>query len=101
MKVRHVRLDAELENQSVSVVEKLTDIYSKQLVDAEVELMVSRRAGLDSELKTLNQDREKTEKALLSIKAEMSGKRIIQSLLKEEMLEICLLYTSPSPRDRG
>ena len=88
LKVRHVRLDAELENQSVSVVEELSGIYSKQLVDAEVELMVSRRAGLDSELKTLNQDREKTEKALLSIKAEMSGKRIMQSLLKEEMLEI-------------
>ena len=88
LKVRHVRLDAELENQSVSVVEELSDIYPKQLVDAEVELMVSRRAGLDSELKTLNQDREKTEKALLSIKAEMSGKRVMQSLLKEEMLEI-------------
>ena len=88
LKVRHVRLDAELENQPVSVVEKLSGIYSKQLVDAEVELMVSRRAGLESELKTLNQDREKTEKALLSIKAEMSGKRIMQSLLKEEMLEI-------------
>ena len=88
LKVRHVRLDAELENQSVSVVEELGGIYSKQLVDAEVELMVSRRAGLESELKTLNQDREKTEKALLSIKAEMSGKRIMQSLLKEEMLEI-------------
>ena len=88
LKVRHVRLDAELENQSVSVVEELSDIYPKQLVDAEVELMVSRRAGLDSELKTLNQDREKTEKALVSIKAEMSGKRVMQSLLKEEMLEI-------------
>ena len=88
LKVRHVRLDAELENQSVSVVEELSDIYPKQLVDAEVELMVSRRAGLESELKTLNQDREKTEKALLSIKAEMSGKRVMQSLLKEEMLEI-------------
>ena len=88
LKVRHVRLDAELENQPVSVVEELGVIHSKQLVDAEVELMVSRRAGLDSELKTLNQDREKTEKALLSIKAEMSGKRVMQSLLKEEMLEI-------------
>ena len=88
LKVRHVRLDAELENQPVSVVEELGDIYSKQLVDAEVELMVSRRAGLDSELKTLNQDREKIEKTLLSIKAEMSGKRVMQSLLKEEMFEI-------------
>jgi adhesin transport system membrane fusion protein len=88
LKVRHVRLDAELENQPVSVVEELGGTYSKQLVDAEVELMVSRRAGLDSELKTLNQDREKTEKALLSVKAEMSGKRVMQSLLKEEMLEI-------------
>ena len=88
LKVRHVRLDAELENQPVSVVEELSDIYPKQLVDAEVELMVSRRAGLDSELKTLNQDREKIEKALLSLKAEMSGKRVMQSLLKEEMFEI-------------
>ena len=88
LKVRHVRLDSELENQPVSVVEELSGIYPKQLVDAEVELMVSRRAGLESELKTLNQDREKTEKALLSIKAEMSGKRIMQSLLKEEMFEI-------------
>ena len=88
LKVRHVRLDAELENQSVSVVEDLSDIYPKQLVDAEVELMVSRRAGLDSELKTLNQDRGKIEKALLSLKAEMSGKRVMQSLLKEEMFEI-------------
>ena len=88
LKVRHVRLDAELENQPVSVVEELSDIYPKQLLDAEVELMVSRRAGLDSELKTLNQDREKIEKALLSLKAEMSGKRVMQSLLKEEMFEI-------------
>ena len=71
LKVRHVRLDAELESQSVSVVEELSGIYPKQLVDAEVELMVSRRAGLDSELKTINQDREKIEKALLSLKAEM------------------------------
>ena len=88
LKVRHVRLDAELENQPVSEVEELSGIYPKQLVDAEVELMVSRRAGLASELKTLNQDREKIEKALLSLKAEMSGKRVMQSLLKEEMLEI-------------
>ena len=88
LKVRHVRLDAELENQPVSVVEELSGIYPKKLVDAEVELMVSRRAGLDSELKTLNQDREKIEKALLSLKAEMSGKRVMQSLLKEEMFEI-------------
>ena len=88
LKVRHVRLDAELENQSVSVVEELSDIYPKQLVDAEVELMVSRRAGLDSGLTTINQDREKIEKASLSLKAEMSGKRVMQSLLKEEMLEI-------------
>ena len=88
LKVRHVRLDAELENQSVSVVKQLSSAYSKPLVEAEVELMVSRRAGLDAELKTLSQDREKTEKALLSIKAEMSGQRVMQSLLKEEMLEI-------------
>ena len=52
LKVRHVRLDAELENQSVSVVKQLSSAYSKPLVEAEVELMVSRRAGLDAELKT-------------------------------------------------
>ena len=88
LKVRNVRLDAELQNDPVSVVEELSGKYPKQLVDAEVELMVSRRAGLDSQLKILSQDLAKNEKALLSINAEISGRKNMQALLKEEMLEI-------------
>lgn len=88
LKVRLVRLDAELQNQPVSVVEELSSKYPKQLVDAEVELMVSRKAGLVSQLKMLSQEFEKKEKVLLGINAEIAGRKIMQALLKEEMLEI-------------
>lgn len=94
LKVRHVRLDAELQNQSISVVKELSSLFLKPLVEAEVELMISRRAGLDAELKTLSQDREKTKKALLSIGAEISGQRVMQALLKEEMIEVLPLVES-------
>ena len=59
-----------------------------------MELMIFRRAGLDAELKTLGQDREKTKKALLSIGAEISGQRVMQALLKEEMVEVLPLVES-------
>ena len=94
LQVRHIRLDAELQNQPVKVVKGLSSIYLKPLVDAEVELMVSRRAGLESQLKILSQDLRKNKKALLTINAEISGQNIIQTLLKEEMLEILPLVAA-------
>ena len=39
-------------------------------------------------MKTLNQDRQKAEKGLLSLNAEIAGQTIFQELLNEEMLEV-------------
>jgi adhesin transport system membrane fusion protein len=88
LNIRLVRLDAELENKPVSVVTKLSSSYSKALVDAEVELMISRKASLDAELATLNQDRQKTIMAMMSLDAQISGRQVMQSLLVEEMKEV-------------
>jgi len=86
--VKLVRLDAELNGESISHVRANSLLYTKSLVDAEIELMVSRRASLDSELNTLSQDRQKTMKNLSSIKAEIAGQKVFQDLLNQEMLEV-------------
>ena len=88
LNIRLIRLDAELENQSIYVVKQLSGAHSKILVDAEVELMISRRVGLDSELAILDQDQEKTKKALLSLKAEIAGRIVMKKLLEAEMFEV-------------
>ena len=88
LNIRLVRLDAELENKPVSVVTRLSSSYSKALVDAEVELMISRKASLDAEVATLNQDRQKTIMAMMSLDAQISGRQVMQGLLVEEMKEV-------------
>ena len=86
--VKLVRLDAELNGESISHVRANSLLYTKSLVDAEIELMVSRKESLDSELNTLSQDRQKTMKNLLSIKAKIAGQKVFQDLLNQEMLEV-------------
>jgi len=88
LRVKMVRLEAELNGKSVYSVRAMSTAYSKFLVDAEIELMISRRASLNAELNTLVQDRQKTSKALLSLDAEISGQKVFQKLLSEEMLEV-------------
>ena len=88
LRVKMVRLEAELNGKSVYSVRALSTAYSKFLVDAEIELMISRRASLNAELNTLVQDRQKTSKALLSLDAEISGQKVFLKLLSEEMLEV-------------
>ena len=88
LRVKMVRLEAELNGKSVYSVRALSTAYSKFLVDAEIELMISRRASLNAELNTLVQDRRKTSKALLSLDAEISGQKVFLKLLSEEMLEV-------------
>ena len=78
--VKLVRLDAELNGESISHVRANSLLYTKSLVDAEIELMVSRKESLDSELNTLSQDRQKTMKNLLSIKAKIAGQKVFQDL---------------------
>jgi adhesin transport system membrane fusion protein len=88
LRLKMIRLDAELNGNSIaSVRDKATD-YSDALLDAEIELMASRRESLNAELKNLNQDKQRKGKALLSLEAEIDGQGILQTLLNKEMLEV-------------
>ena len=62
--------------------------YPETLLDAEIELMTSRRESLNAELKTLNQDKERKGKVLSGLGAEIEGQNILKALLNKEMLEV-------------
>ena len=62
--------------------------YPETLLDAEIELMTSRRESLNAELKTLNQDKERKGKVLLGLSAEIEGQNSLKALLNKEMLEV-------------
>lgn len=88
LRLKMIRLDAELNGNSIaSVRDKATD-YSDALLNAEIELMASRRESLNAELKNLSQDKQRKGKALLSLEAEIDGQGVLQTLLSEEMLEV-------------
>ena len=88
LRLKMIRLDAELNGNSIaSVRDKATD-YSDALLNAEIELMASRRESLNAELKNLSQDKQRKGKALLSLGAEIDGQGVLQTLLSEEMLEV-------------
>ena len=88
LRLKMIRLDAELNGNSIaSVRDKATD-YSDALLNAEIELMASRRESLNAELTNLNQDKQRKGKALLSLEAEIDGQGVLQTLLSKEMLEV-------------
>ena len=62
--------------------------YPETLLDAEIELMTSRRESLNAELKTLNQDKERKGKVLSGLGAEIEGQNSLKALLNKEMLEV-------------
>ena len=88
LRLKMIRLDAELNGNSIASVRGKATDYSDALLDAEIELMASRRESLNAELKNLKQDKQRKGKALLSLKAEIDGQRVLQTLLSKEMLEV-------------
>ena len=88
LRLKMIRLDAELNGNSIASVRGKATDYSDALLDAEIELMASRRESLNAELKNLNQDKQRKGKALLSLKAEIDGQGVLQTLLSKEMLEV-------------
>jgi adhesin transport system membrane fusion protein len=88
LRLKMIRLDAELNGNSIASVRGKATDYSDALLDAEIELMASRRESLDAELKNLNQDKQRKGKALLSLEAEIDGQGVLQKLLSKEMLEV-------------
>ena len=88
LRLKMIRLDAELNGNSIASVRNKATDYSDALLDAEIELMASRRESLNAELKNLNQDKQRKGKALLSLEAEIDGQGVLQTLLSKEMLEV-------------
>jgi len=88
LSLKMIRLDAELKGGTISSVRNNAIDYPETLLDAEIELMTSRRESLNAELKTLNQDKERKGKVLLGLSAEIEGQNSLKALLNKEMLEV-------------
>jgi adhesin transport system membrane fusion protein len=88
LSLKMIRLDAELKGGTIASVRSNAIDYPETLLDAEIELMTSRRESLNAELKTLNQDKERKGKALLGLGAEIKGQNSLKALLNKEMLEV-------------
>ena len=88
LRLKMIRLDAELNGNSIASVRDKAADYPDALLDAEIEFMASRRESLNAELKNLNQDKQRKGKVLLSLEAEIDGQGVLQTLLSKEMLEV-------------
>jgi len=88
LSLKMIRLDAELKGGTIASVRNNASDYPETLLDAEIELMTSRRESLNAELKTLNQDKERKGKVLLGLGAEIKGQNNLKALLNKEMLEV-------------
>jgi len=88
LSLKMIRLDAELNGGTIASVRNNASTYPETLLDAEIELMTSRRESLNAELKTLNQDKERKGKVLLGLGAEIKGQNSLKALLNKEMLEV-------------
>jgi adhesin transport system membrane fusion protein len=88
LSLKMIRLDAELKGGTIASVRSNATDYPEALLDAEIELMTSRRESLNAELKTLNQDKERKGKVLLGLGAEIEGQNSLKALLNKEMLEV-------------
>ena len=88
LSLKMIRLDAELKGGTIASVRSNATDYPETLLDAEIELMTSRRESLNAELKTLNQDKERKGKVLLGLDAEIEGQNSLKALLNKEMLEV-------------
>ena len=88
LRLKMIRLDAELNGGTIASVRSNASSYPETLLDAEIELMTSRRESLNAELKTLNQDKERKGKVLSGLGAEIKGQNSLKALLNKEMLEV-------------
>ena len=88
LRLKMIRLDAELNGGTIASVRNNANGYTNTLLDAEIELMSSRRKSLNAEFKTLNQDKKRKGKVLLGLGAEIEGQNSLKVLLNREMFEV-------------
>jgi len=88
LRLKMIRLDAELNGGTIASVRNNANGYTNTLLDAEIELMSSRRKSLNAEFKTLNQDKKRKGKVLLGLGSEIEGQNSLKVLLNREMFEV-------------
>ena len=88
LRLKMIRLDAELNGDTIASVRNNANGYTNTLLDSEIELMSSRRKSLNAEFKTLNQDKKRKGKVLLGLGAEIEGQNSLKVLLNREMFEV-------------
>ena len=88
LRLKMIRLDTELNGGTIASVRNNANSYTNTLLDAEIELMSSRRKSLNAEFKALNQDKKLKGKVLLGFGAEIDGLNSIKALLNKEMFEV-------------
>ena len=88
LRLRMIRLDAELNGGTIASVRNNANSYTNTLLGAEIELMSSRRKSLNADFKALNQDKKRKGKVLLGLGAEIVGLNSLKALLNKEMFEV-------------
>ena len=79
-----MRLDAELENTSKSLLKGRLDGFAQNIQESQLALFLANRSNLRSLLFAIESERDQLEKSLATIKEELSGAKELLSLVNEE-----------------
>ena len=89
-----IRLDAELENTSKSLLKGRLDGFSQNIQESQLALFLANRSNLRSLLFAIESERDQLEKSLATIKEELSGAKELLSLVNEENDELSPLISA-------
>lgn len=89
-----IRLDAELENTSKSLLKGRLDGFAQNIQESQLALFLANRSNLRSLLFAIESERDQLEKSLATIKEELSGAKELLSLVNEENEELSPLISA-------
>lgn len=89
-----IRLDAELENTSKSLLKGRLDDFAQNIQESQLALFLANRSNLRSLLFAIESERDQLEKSLATIKEELSGAKELLSLVNEENEELSPLISA-------
>ena len=89
-----MRLDAELENTSKSMLKGRLDGFAQNIQESQLALFLANRSNLRSLLFAIESERDQLEKSLATIKEELSGAKELLSLVNEENEELSPLISA-------
>lgn len=91
--IRLKRLDAELQKKNASELNAALSFEAPDLVEAEISLMVARLNTFEAEMETWAKKKERREKEIVGVNAELRGKRKLLELIDYELEEIIPLIS--------